>query len=229
LGSVQKPNPRSPLISIQFGFGPANPDVRRFLSVVRRMPPPCDNRRQLPKERGKIGPPTRRAPGPGLNSFATQRLRRFTSPRQPPSLLFFTFAFFPFAPLRAVSLPFAFLSFSCLPLSAYCFQNSELQTVASFPITPMSSHLFSGKSVASFLKSHQLSAISLQKKSNRRRCKVEELRAGPWNLSAFDSSSRPATTWPPNGGFVPHHAKDQSFVIKQIGGFVFEKPSAISY
>jgi len=31
----------------------------------------------------------------------------------------------------------------------------------------------------------------------------------------------------PNGGFVPT-AKGRSFVIKQIGGFVFEKLSALS-
>jgi len=31
----------------------------------------------------------------------------------------------------------------------------------------------------------------------------------------------------PNGGFVPDTAKGRSFVIKQIGGFVFEKLSAV--
>jgi len=30
-----------------------------------------------------------------------------------------------------------------------------------------------------------------------------------------------------SGGFVPDHAKVRSFVIKQISGFVFEKPSAL--
>jgi len=35
---------------------------------------------------------------------------------------------------------------------------------------------------------------------------------------------------PPNGGFVPDFRKSRSFVINQIGGFVFEKKlSAISF
>ncbi|MGO9274624.1 MAG: hypothetical protein ACLQOO_31070 [Terriglobia bacterium] len=32
---------------------------------------------------------------------------------------------------------------------------------------------------------------------------------------------------PPNGGFVPDSAEGRSFVIKQIGGFVFQKTSAL--
>jgi len=63
--------------------------------------------------------------------------------------------------------------------------------------------------------------------------KVEELSEvpgpEPFNLrpSTFNSSSAP------NGGFVPDSAKGRSFVINQIGGFVFQEalrfqPSAIS-
>src|SRR5208282_3891738 len=60
--------------------------------------------------------------------------------------------------------------------------------------------------------------------------KVEELRAGSWvwsgifdiQHSTFDSS--PA----PNGGFVPDSAKRRSFLINQLGGFVFQKVSAFS-
>jgi len=59
---------------------------------------------------------------------------------------------------------------------------------------------------------------------NRYRFKVEQSRAGlaPWTLqpSTFDVQLFL--------GFVPDSAKDQSFVINQIGGFVLQKLSAFS-
>jgi len=89
--------------------------------------------------------------------------------------------------------------------------------VGSFLILAKSGPLLSSKSVASFFEkaaSFQLSAIS--KRSS---------------LLPFDFCPLPFALLPsllppllPNGGFVPDSAKGRSFVIKQIGGFVFQKP-----
>jgi len=69
-----------------------------------------------------------------------------------------------------------------------------------------------------------------QKTSNRSRFKVEELRRRSFGLdsSTFDIRHFNSSL-PPNGGFVPDLDEGQSFVIKQIGGFVFQKFSAIRY
>jgi len=108
------------------------------------------------------------------------------------------------------------------------------QTVASFLIPARADPLLSSKSVASFFKKlsafcHQPSKEVEPLKVQHRGVKSSLFDPGLFNLrpSTFDSLR------PPNGGFVPDFSNGRSFVIKQIGGFVFQKtlsfqPSAVS-
>jgi len=97
--------------------------------------------------------------------------------------------------------------------------------VASFLISAYADPLLSIKSVASFFE--KLSAFSRQPSASRSPeahvvphfaicplpfafCRSLLLAYGPLNPSD-----------PQNGGFVPHFRKVRSFVINQIGGFVF--------
>jgi len=91
-------------------------------------------------------------------------------------------------------------------------------TVASFLIPPTSNPLLSIKSVASFCKSSQHSAIS-------DRFPVLPSRPCPTHKGTA-SRRQPIAA---NRGFVPDSADVQSFVINQIGGFVFQKLSVLSH
>src|SRR5208282_4875385 len=88
--------------------------------------------------------------------------------------------------------------------------------------------LFSSKSVASFFQ--KLSAVSHQPSASRSpRCVLFFTFA--ICLLPFLSFLGLRPSGPPhpqNGGFVPRSLKGRSFVINQIGGFVFQKLSALS-
>jgi len=98
------------------------------------------------------------------------------------------------------------------PATVYC-----RPTVASFPISPKPDPLFSINSVASFLKSSQLSAVSPTPDIFLAHLKFAICLLP---LAILPSCSLPS---PPNGGFVPGFSRARSFVFNQLGGFVFEK------
>ncbi|MGO9268738.1 MAG: hypothetical protein ACLQOO_00505 [Terriglobia bacterium] len=83
--------------------------------------------------------------------------------------------------------------------------------------------MLSSKSVASFSK--KLSAFSRQPSEEVEPLKVQgrTVKSKRW-FELFDIQHSTFDPSPvPKGGFVPHSAKGRSFVIKQIGGFVFQK------
>ncbi len=100
-----------------------------------------------------------------------------------------------------------------------------LPMVASFPILAKPDPLLSSKSVASFFKSSQFSAVNRQ---------LPDFARLPPNAISLLLTARSVTAFcrlplsPANGGFVPDSGEAWSFIIKQIGGFVFQKLSALS-
>ncbi len=134
-------------------------------------------------------------------------------------------------PVRAVFafalLPFAFLASCLLPSADRLLSlGSPPSTVGSYPIPINPDPLLSCKSVASFFK--KLSAFGHQPSEEVEQSRVLRSNSQERSLvsrtsSTFDLQPSTFNSSSPNGGFVPHFRRARSFVIMQIGGFVFQK------